>query len=40
MKLHRHVMIGRERPGLLDDDGTIRDRSSVFDGLVGWSARR
>src|SRR5687768_6529105 len=35
MKLLRFGERGRERPGLLDDDGRIRDLSTVIDDIAG-----
>jgi len=39
MKLLRYGTTGSERPGMLDDDGRIRDLSSVVDDIAGrWLA--
>ena len=35
MKLLRYGPVGEEKPGLLDQDGTIRDLSSVIDDVNG-----
>lgn len=35
MRLVRHGPLGRERPGLLDMDGTLRDLSGVVDDIAG-----
>ena len=35
MKLLRHGPAGAEKPGILDDDGTIRDLSGVVDDISG-----
>lgn len=35
MKLLRFGEIGQERPGILDDEGRIRDLSSVIDDIAG-----
>ncbi len=35
MKLVRFGNIGREKPGLLDDDGTLRDLSGAVDDIAG-----
>ena len=35
MKLLRHGAAGAERPGLLDDSGTIRDLSEIIDDVAG-----
>jgi 2-keto-4-pentenoate hydratase/2-oxohepta-3-ene-1,7-dioic acid hydratase in catechol pathway len=40
MKLLRYGAAGRERPGLLDDSGVIRDLSGVIDDLAGSSLSR
>jgi 2-keto-4-pentenoate hydratase/2-oxohepta-3-ene-1,7-dioic acid hydratase in catechol pathway len=37
MKLLRHGPVGQEKPGLLDDDGIIRDLSSVVPDIAGSS---
>ncbi len=37
MKLLRYGPIGQEKPGILDDAGTIRDLSSVVDDIDGSS---
>ncbi|MET1380340.1 ureidoglycolate lyase, partial [Staphylococcus aureus] len=35
MKLLRHGPPGREKPGMIDADGTIRDISSLVDDIAG-----
>ncbi len=35
MKLLRHGPAGAEKPGILDDDGTIRDLSGIVDDISG-----
>lgn len=35
MKLVRHGLPGRERPGMIDSDGTIRDLSGVISDIAG-----
>ncbi|MDZ4095629.1 MAG: fumarylacetoacetate hydrolase family protein, partial [Paracoccaceae bacterium] len=35
MKLLRHGAVGAERPGILHDDGSIRDLSGVVDDIAG-----
>ena len=35
MKLLRHGPAGKERPGILDRDGQIRDLSNVVDDIAG-----
>ena len=40
MKLLRHGAAGRERPGILDKSGTIRDLSGVIDDLSGATLSR
>lgn len=35
MKLLRHGAIGAEKPGLLDDSGTIRDLSGIVPDIAG-----
>ncbi|WP_170785562.1 fumarylacetoacetate hydrolase family protein [Ruegeria lacuscaerulensis] len=35
MKLLRHGPAGQEKPGILDQDGTIRDLSGVVDDIAG-----
>ncbi len=37
MKLLRHGPVGQEKPGLLDDDGVIRDLSAVVPDISGSS---
>lgn len=37
MKLLRHGPVGQEKPGLLDDDGVIRDLSAVVPDIAGSS---
>lgn len=37
MKLLRHGPVGQEKPGLLDDDGLIRDLSAVVPDISGSS---
>ena len=40
MKLLRHGPMGRERPGLVDKTGTIRDLSGEIDDLAGATVSR
>ena len=40
MKLVRYGEIGRERPGILDAAGKIRDLSGVIDDLAGAALGR
>jgi 2-keto-4-pentenoate hydratase/2-oxohepta-3-ene-1,7-dioic acid hydratase in catechol pathway len=40
MKLLRYGEIGRERPGILDASGTIRDLSGIVDDLAGLALGR
>ena len=35
MKLLRYGEIGHERPGMVDNDGVIRDLSGVVDDITG-----
>ena len=35
MKLLRYGSVGNEKPGLLDQDGSIRDLSSVINDIDG-----
>jgi len=35
MKLIRYGRVGHEKPGLIDDDGAIRDLSAVVDDIAG-----
>ena len=39
MKLLRYGPPGAEKPGLLDDDGTIRDLSGVVRDIAGARCR-
>jgi 2-keto-4-pentenoate hydratase/2-oxohepta-3-ene-1,7-dioic acid hydratase in catechol pathway len=40
MKLLRHGATGRERPGIVDESGGVRDLSGVIDDLAGPSLSR
>jgi 2-keto-4-pentenoate hydratase/2-oxohepta-3-ene-1,7-dioic acid hydratase in catechol pathway len=40
MKLLRHGSTGRERPGIVDESGGVRDLSGVIDDLAGPSLSR
>ena len=35
MKLLRYGQAGSEKPGLLDDDGSVRDLSDIIDDVAG-----